>query len=189
MNCEITKDFFIEYAEKIYDFYVKRKEIKAALANIGLNADNLLNLNDCFKKINHCFSIEFLTKNKNFDVLFDEIENKNINIDKTKFINIMNKFESFTKKIDDSSYKIRKLTDNEWDVFFPTEASILCELLNKIFNCELSDDLGYFVYELEFGKKWEKGVVTDVDGNDIPLKNSSDLYDMLIDDYEKKDCL
>lgn len=182
MNCEITKDFFIEYAEKIYDFYVKRKEIKEALTNIGLNADNLLNLNDCFKKINHCFSIEFLTQNKNFDVLFDEIENKNINIDKTKFINIMNEFESFTKKIDDSSYKIRKLTDNEWDVFFPTEEFILCELLNKIFNCELSDDLGYFVYELEFGEKWKEGVVTDVDGNDIPLKNSSDLYDLLIVD-------
>ena len=44
------KDFFIEYAEKIYNFYMKRKEIKETLANIGLNADNLLNLNDCFKK-------------------------------------------------------------------------------------------------------------------------------------------
>lgn len=177
---EITKDLFIEYAEKIYDFHIKRKEIKEALAIIGLNADNLLNLNDCFKKINLCFSIEFLTRNKNFDVLFDDIENKNINIDKTKFINIMSEFESFTKKIDDSSYKIRKLTDNEWDVFFPTEEFILCELLNKIFNCELSDDFGYFIYELEFGRKWKKGMVTDVDGNDIPLKNSSDLYDMLI---------
>ena len=41
---------FIEYAEKIYNFYMKRKEIKETLANIGLNADNLLNLNDCFKK-------------------------------------------------------------------------------------------------------------------------------------------
>jgi len=46
----------------------------------------------------------------------------------------------------------------------------------------LSDDLGYFVYELEFGEKWKEGVVTDVDGNDIPLKNSSDLYDLLIVD-------
>lgn len=177
---EITKDLFVEYAEKIYDFHIKRKEIKEALAIIGLNADILLNLNDCFKKINPCFSIEFLTRNKNFDVLFDDIENKNINIDKPKFINIMSEFESFTKKIDDSSYKIRKLTDNEWDVFFPTEEFILCELLNKIFNCELSDDFGYFIYELEFGRKWKKGMVTDVDGNDIPLKNSSDLYDMLI---------
>lgn len=177
---EITKDLFIKYAEKIYDFYIKRKEIKEALAIIGLNADNLLNLNNCFKMINPCFSIEFLTKNKNFDVLFDDIENKNINIDKTKFINIMSEFESFTKKIDDSSYKIRKLTDNEWDAFFPTEEFILCELLNKIFNCELSDDFGDFIYELEFGRKWKKGMVIDVDGNDIPLKNSSDLYDMLI---------
>ena len=92
----------------------------------------------------------------------------------------MSEFESFTKKIDDSSYKIRKLTDNEWDVFFPTEEFILCELLNKIFNCELSDDFGYFIYELEFGRKWNKGMITDVNGNDIPLKNSSDLYDMLI---------
>lgn len=180
MTKEITFDLFEKYAKLLKEYYKNNDEIKKALLNIGLDPKNMLNLNNCFKIINPCFSIEFLNQNKNFDVLFDEIENKNINIDKTKFINIMNEFESFTKKIDDSSYKIRKLTDNEWDVFFPTEEFILCELLNKIFNCESSDDFGYFIYELEFGKKWEKGMVTDVDGNDIPLKNSSDLYDMLI---------
>ena len=180
MTKEITFDLFEKYAKLLKEYYKNNDEIKKALLNIGLDPKNMLNLNNCFKIINPCFSIEFLNQNKNFDVLFDDIENKNINIDKTKFINIMSEFESFTKKIDDSSYKIRKLTDNEWDVFFPTEEFILCELLNKIFNCELSDDFGYFIYELEFGRKWKKGMVTDTDGNDIPLKNSSDLYDMLI---------
>lgn len=180
MTKEITFDLFKKYAKLLKEYYKNNDEIKKALLNIGLDPKNMLNLNNCFKIINPCFSIEFLTQNKNFDVLFDDIENKNINIDKTKFINIMSEFESFTKKIDDSSYKIRKLTDNEWDVFFPTEEFILCELLNKIFNCESSDDFGYFIYELEFGSKWYEGMVTNKNGNDIPLKDASDLYDMLI---------
>ena len=140
----------------------------------------MINLNNCFKIINPCFSIEFLNQNKNFDVLFDEIENKNINIDKTKFINIMSEFESFTKKIDDSSYKIRKLTDNEWDVYFPTGEFILNDFLNDIFDDEEMDCIGYFIYELEFGSKWHEGMVLDKKGNDIPLKDASDLYDLLL---------
>lgn len=179
---EVTFDLFEKYAKSLKEYYKRNNEIKNELLNVGLDPKNMINLDECFYLINPCFDKSFLNKSEDLELLFSEINNREINIDKNKFIKIMNEFESFSKKIDDSSYKIRKLTDNEWDVFFPTEEFILCELLTKIFNCELSDDLGYFVYELEFGEKWKEGVVTDVDGNDIPLKNSSDLYDLLIVD-------
>lgn len=177
---EVTFDLFKKYAKLLKEYYKNNDEIKKALLNIGLDSKNMINLNNCFKIINPCFSIEFLNQNKNFDVLFDEIENKNINIDKTKFINIMSEFESFTKKIDDSSYKIRKLTDNEWDVYFPTGEFILNDFLNDIFDDEEMDCIGYFIYELEFGSKWHEGMVLDKKGNDIPLKDASDLYDLLL---------
>ena len=48
------------------------------------------------------------------------------------------------------------------------------------FTCELFDDFGYFIYELEFGSKWHEGMVLDKNGNDIPLKDASDLYDLLL---------
>lgn len=53
-------------------------------------------------------------------------------------------------------------------------------LLDKIFEddseCPLID---YWVYELDFGKDWKEGCVTEGD-NDIKLETVSDLYDELI---------
>ena len=59
-------------------------------------------------------------------------------------------------------------------------STLIRQNLNKIFNCELSDDIGYFIYELEFGSKWHEGMVLDKNGNDIPLKDASDLYNLLL---------
>jgi hypothetical protein len=42
--------------------------------------------------------------------------------------------------------------------------------------------ISYFIYDLEFGKKWHKKCVTDKNGKDIPLKNANDLYNLLISD-------
>lgn len=39
--------------------------------------------------------------------------------------------------------------------------------------------ISYFVYDLEFGKKWHKKCITDKDGKDIPLKNANDLYNLI----------
>lgn len=39
--------------------------------------------------------------------------------------------------------------------------------------------ISYFIYDLEFGKKWHKGCVTEKNGKDIPLKNANDLYNLI----------
>lgn len=43
-----------------------------------------------------------------------------------------------------------------------------------------TDWISYFIYELEFGKKWEPGTITDSDGSDMDLSTSEKLYDFLL---------
>ena len=180
MKKTITKEFFDEYATKLIDFYEKNEQMKDALLNIGLDPKNMISLYDCFAMINSCFGKEFLMQGENLDSLFELIDVKEINIDKLKFVRIINQIEKMDKKIDESSKIIRKLSDNEWDVYFPTGEFLLNDFLNDIFDDNEVDDIGYFIYELEFGSKWHEGMVLDKNGNDIPLKDASDLYDLLL---------
>ena len=39
--------------------------------------------------------------------------------------------------------------------------------------------IDYFCFELDFGKKWKEGVITEKDGTDIILKTAEDLYNLL----------
>lgn len=41
-------------------------------------------------------------------------------------------------------------------------------------------DIDYYMWELDFGKKWESGVIT-IDDKDIPLRNSHDLWNLITD--------
>ena len=52
-------------------------------------------------------------------------------------------------------------------------------LLNKIFRDD--DDyplIDYWIYDLDFGKRWKEGSVTH-NGSDVKLETVSDLYDAL----------
>ena len=57
-------------------------------------------------------------------------------------------------------------------------------LISKM--CELEEDplfgtdLDYFCWELDFGRKWEEGIIKDEDGNDIRLKTSEDLWNYIM---------
>ena len=41
-------------------------------------------------------------------------------------------------------------------------------------------DLGYFCWELDFGRNWEEGVITD-NGKDIRLQTAEDLCNYIMD--------
>ena len=45
----------------------------------------------------------------------------------------------------------------------------------------------YFVYELNWGKTWQRGCFTDANGNDIKLETAGDLYDYLTDNLTIND--
>ena len=64
--------------------------------------------------------------------------------------------------------------------------SELFNALNKILKESMKDEydwIGYFMYELDFGKKYRKGMVKESDGSIIDLSNAERLYEFLIKNY------
>lgn len=55
----------------------------------------------------------------------------------------------------------------------------LLELLRMIMEDEEDDWIGYFCYELDFGRDYKEGSITDADGEDIQLATVKDLYLLL----------
>lgn len=41
------------------------------------------------------------------------------------------------------------------------------------------DDIHYFIYDLEFGRRWETGMIVDKYGTDIDLSSSEKLWNYL----------
>ena len=60
----------------------------------------------------------------------------------------------------------------------------LLHTLSKMFTTNNDSDgcvwIEYFVFELDFGRDYVKGLIQDKDGNEIMLRNAEDLYDLLI---------
>ena len=59
-------------------------------------------------------------------------------------------------------------------------SDFLSELLELEQNDVFGDDIQYYMIELDFGKKWKQGMVT-LDGKDIKLQNSQDLWDLIVE--------
>lgn len=66
----------------------------------------------------------------------------------------------------------------------PTDriSSALVKLLEKSFNDE-NNWISYYIWELNFGRDWEPGCVTNEEGTDVKLQEVEDLYDLLIENY------
>ena len=41
------------------------------------------------------------------------------------------------------------------------------------------EDISYFIYELDYGRDYEEGCITDQDGNNIDFSTAEKLYDYL----------
>ena len=56
-------------------------------------------------------------------------------------------------------------------------------LLERIFD---TDMISYFIYELDYGKKYKAGCVLDENMNEIDLSTPEKLYDYLVQDIESE---
>ena len=107
-------------------------------------------------------------------------------MDKKKFCKILKKLENATRLEENiSSLCINYSHDNKTDVnLFGLGLGIendVIDLLAEIMKDE-GEDISYFCYELNFGKKWESGTITDRNGNDIDFSSAEKLYDFLARD-------
>lgn len=108
---------------------------------------------------------------------------------KEKFCEIIDEIKRL-HEYESELYAVNRKYNYDADISFPTLEGTVISLLEEIFNCpetEVGTDISYFVYELDFGKDWEPGMITDKDGNDVDHSTAEKLYDWLIKEYDKKE--
>lgn len=99
---------------------------------------------------------------------------------------------NFIKARVEAEDKINDLFTEEFSdsIFTPYGKCIdkIVSLLSKIMRCEAIDawgttDIDYFIYELDFGKRWPEYCVYDENEKPIPMSTPEELYDYLIKEY------
>ena len=98
-------------------------------------------------------------------------------LSKDEFITVMNNWKDTT----DYQDKLNNLFSEycEGWLFQPDCSVGLLYTLEVMFQ-DQSHWIDYFVHELDFGKKYTEGMVTESDGSPIPLGTIEELYDLLI---------
>ena len=69
-----------------------------------------------------------------------------------------------------------------WRSFSSRLTEAIQDFLTKIIygnDEQVMNDIDYYMWELDFGEKWETGCYTYDDGTDIPLKNSHELWKVI----------
>ena len=61
--------------------------------------------------------------------------------------------------------------DGDWE-------TTIVQLLREYVG-DYNDDIGYWLYELNYGKEAKKNTVTDKNGRNIPIKTIDDLYNLI----------
>lgn len=110
-------------------------------------------------------------------------------ISKEKFVEIINRLRNYNylqNKIDDL---FRDNIDNKEMDFVNAGSicigheSVVVYLLERMFD---TDMISYFIYELDYGKKYKAGCVLDENMNEIDLSTPEKLYDYLVQDIESE---
>jgi len=112
-----------------------------------------------------------------------------INFTRKTFISAMGEIEK--------QYKHDRKCSDAFDVILPEDFTTgydnhyllnkLLEIIKIAFNDNHKDSwIDYFIYDLNFGKEYSIGMITDKDGSDINLSNTNRLYDFLKEIYKEK---
>lgn len=110
-------------------------------------------------------------------------------ISKDKFIEIINRLRNYNNLQDKINDLFKENIDNKEMDFINAGSicigheSVVVYLLEKIFD---TDMISYFIYELDYGKKYKAGCVLDENMNEIDLSTPEKLYDYLVQDIESE---
>ena len=105
-------------------------------------------------------------------------------MDKELFVYIINKmYELYQEQ--EIFNKVLKTIDSDFGgcLIHNKTISLLEEVLKKLVN-DKYDYIGYYLWELDFGKEYKDGVITEADGSIIKLSNPEELYDLIISEQE-----
>ena len=104
---------------------------------------------------------------------------------KTEFISIIDKLREVNDFVDNTNNNARKLNDAIISDFFNASSLsisheiIVVQLLENMFND--TDILSWWLYDLDYGRKFKIGCIQDENGQDIDLSTADKLYDYLVE--------
>ena len=110
-------------------------------------------------------------------------------ISKEKFVEIINRLKSYAELQNKINDLFRDNIDNKEMDFINAGSicigheSVVVYLLERMFD---TDMISYFIYELDYGKKYKAGCVLDENMNEIDLSTPEKLYDYLIKSLESE---
>lgn len=104
--------------------------------------------------------------------------NKNI-INEEAFVEIMNDVQK-AYDYEEGLNNFLKKHDVDGYIYQPDCVGTTLRLLHLMFEDKDIDEwISYFCFELDFGRKYKDGIITDKDGKNIPLATTKDLYALL----------
>ena len=116
-------------------------------------------------------------------------------ISREEFAKCIDRLREATDLVDKIDDIMRESRDNIENDFMNaaslqiTHEQTVVNLLEKLtHDDEIYSDISYFIYELDYGRKYEPGMIKDNDGNELDFSNAGSLYDYLLKKYvESKD--
>ena len=81
---------------------------------------------------------------------------------------------------DTSNGAIRLFEWKPYSDLLATYIQVLEDAMGIETNDEYGSDISYFIYELDYGKKWTTDSITTSDGESIDISTAEKLYDYLI---------
>ena len=107
-------------------------------------------------------------------------------ISKQEFVNIINELKKVNDFVNEVNEKARNLKcdlNSDFDFFnsnslFISHEHIVVKLLENMFND--GDTLSWWLYDLDYGRKYEDGCITEEDNTIIDISTAEKLYDYLV---------
>jgi hypothetical protein len=100
------------------------------------------------------------------------------------------KFSNYLAKLQKDYEYMDKVTDIlNTDMFYDNlgnSIDVAVDLLRTVMH-DTGDWIGYWIYELDFGRKYKSGDVIDVNGVSVPFYSARELYDYLCNCVNSKE--
>ena len=99
-------------------------------------------------------------------------------MDYKTFEKLMKELVSLKEDEDNINNAFRKFEPDFNGITFGRYETLVVQAIKEAMNDEY-DYIGYWLYEVDCGKKAKVGTVTDKDGKNIPIKTLKNLYDLI----------
>lgn len=70
---------------------------------------------------------------------------------------------------------------------FSAHKELILEILEDVFQDKKNGWINYYICELDFGSKWHELCIL-LDGVDVPMRDASELYDVLESNINARSC-